>query len=285
MKPAIKINNMIKFNLLFVLLLGNCLNLFASQVDTLVIRSKSMNKDIHNIVITPDNYASQKGKFSVLYLLHGAGGDYKDWLLKVPGIKEYSDMYNVIIVCPDGGITSWYFDSPIDNQMKYETYISKELIEVIDKKYKTSPQKNNRAIAGLSMGGHGALYLAFKHQDIWGITGSMSGGVDIRPFANSWDIEKRLGKYSENKDVWEQNTVINLIHLLDGNLKIIIDCGYDDFFFDANKRFHEKLNQRNIAHDYIERPGNHNWDYWSTAIKYQLLFFKDFFDSIKKSSR
>ena len=270
-----------KLSLLFIIILGTCFNLSASQVDTLVVRSKAMNKSIKNIVIKPDSYTSQKEKFPVLYLLHGAGGNYSSLVTYFPSVKEYSDMYNIIIVCPDGGVTSWYFDSPIDENMKYETYISYELVDVIEEKYNTSANKNSRAIAGLSMGGHGALYLAFKHQDVWGAAGSISGAVDIRPFPNNWDINKRLGKYHENKDVWEQNTVINLLHLLNGDLKLIIDCGYDDFLFDVNQRFHEALMYRNIDHDYIVRPGKHSLEYFSNALKYQLLFFNDFFESKK----
>ena len=60
---------------------------------------------------------------------------------------------------------------------------------------------------------------------------------------------------------------------------LIFDCGIDDFFYDANRRLHEKLIERNIPHDYIERPGNHTWEYWTNSIKYQLLFFRDYFDS------
>ena len=168
--------------------------------------------------------------------------------------------------------------------MQYETYVSKELITVVDKKYNTLPNKSGRAITGLSMGGHGAFYLAFKHTDLWGAAGSMSGGLDILPFPRNWDISKRLGTYSENKAVWEANTVINLVHLLDGkNLKLIFDCGVDDFFYDANKRMHQKLIERNIPHDYTERPGKHNWEYWTNSIKYQLVFFEDFFNSTKSN--
>lgn len=254
----------------------------ASNVDTLLVYSKSMNKEIKNVVITPDSYKKKGEPFSVIYLLHGAGGDYKDWLKKAPKIKTYADLYNVIIVCPDGNKTSWYFDSPVDETMKYETYVSKELVSEIDKSYNTLATKNNRGIAGLSMGGHGALYLAFRNQDIWGVAGSMSGGVDIRPFPLRWDISKRLGTYSENPDNWEKNTVINLVHLLDGkNLKILFDCGVDDFFYDANVRLHKKLIQRNIPHDYIERPGGHTNKYWRNSIKYQMLFFSEFFKNPK----
>lgn len=267
-----------KLKLIVLFLICNSLFVNASTIDTLMVVSNSMTKSIPNIVILPDNYTTQKKGFSVLYLLHGAGGNYTDWQLKVPSIKEYADKYNIIIVCPDGGTTSWYYDSPIDNKMKYETYISEELISAIDKKYNTLAKKTNRAITGLSMGGHGAFYLAFRHPDIWGAAGSMSGGVDIRPFPNNWDIHKHLGDYSKHKENWEENTVINMVYLLDGkNLKLIFDCGVDDFFYDANKRLHKKLVERNIPHDYIERPGSHNWDYWSNSIKYQFVYFSNYF--------
>lgn len=253
---------------------------FASRVDTLNVKSSSMNKSVANLVILPDSYALQKEQYPVLYLLHGAGGDHTDWATKVLGIKDYADLYNMIIVCPDGGKTSWYFDSPLDKEMSYETYVSKELIGAVDEKYNTLPNRESRAITGLSMGGHGAFYLAFRHQDIWGAAGSMSGGLDIRPFPENWDLSKRLGNYAENREQWEDNTVINMMYLLKGDhLKLIFDCGINDFFYDGNKRMHQQLMERNIPHDYIERPGSHNWEYWANAIQYQLLYFGAFFKS------
>lgn len=267
-----------KQKLIILLLVFTSFIANAAKVDTLQVWSKTMNKSIPNLVIVPDHYSAEKENFPVLFLLHGAGGDYTNWLTKVPELKSYADSYNMIIVCPDGGVTSWYFDSPIDKQMQYETYMSEELIASIDQTYRTLADRSGRAITGLSMGGHGAFYLAFKHQDIWGAAGSMSGGVDIRPFPKNWDLAKRLGNYAEHKENWETNTVINLVHQLEGDhLKLIFDCGSSDFFYDANKRLHEKLLERNIPHDYIERPGNHDWDYWTNAIPYQLLFFDTYF--------
>lgn len=268
-------------SIILLLLLSPSLSL-ASKVDTLMVQSKSMNKSIANVIITPEGYASQKEPFDVLYLLHGAYGNHKDWITKVADVVELSDQYNVIIVCPDGGYNSWYFDSPIQPEQRYETYISKELISAIDNEYKTNPNKNARAITGLSMGGHGAFYLSFKHQDVWGAAGSMSGGLDIRPFPNNWSMSERLGSYAEHKENWEKNTVINLIHLLDGlNLSLIFDCGVDDFFYGVNKKMHQLLVERNIPHDYTERPGKHNWEYWANSIKYQMIFFDSFFNSEK----
>ncbi len=270
--------------LIFLLLLSTSLLSRAAQVDTLVVYSNAMNKDIKNVVITPKGYNSSNEALPVVYLLHGAGGNYKNWISRVSEIQAYADLHNMIIVCPDGGTTSWYWDSPIDPTMKYETYVSKELVAAVDRSYKTVSNPSGRAITGLSMGGHGGFYLGFRHQDVWGAAGSMSGGVDIRPFPNNWDMAKRLGEYSEYPENWEKNTVINMLHLLDGRqtkMRLIFDCGTSDFFFDPNQRLHEKMLQMNIPHDYTERPGAHNWAYWTNSIKYQLLFFDNFFDGGK----
>ncbi|CAG5072248.1 Endo-1,4-beta-xylanase Z [Dyadobacter sp. CECT 9623] len=248
----------------------------AAVVDTVDTYSAAMKKNIKAVVIRPDNYASA-GEMPVVYLLHGYSGNYADWVKRAPGFEKAADTFQMMIVCPDGGFGSWYWDTK-DPQFQYETYVSKELVSFIDSKYKTIKDRRGRAITGLSMGGHGGLYLAFRHQDVFGAAGSMSGGVDIRPFPNNWDMAKRLGKYAENPKVWEENTVINMLHLLTPNtLSIIIDCGKEDFFFGVNENLHRELMYRNIPHDYIVRPGAHNWPYWTNAIQYQLLFMNNFF--------
>ena len=255
---------------------------FSATVDTVVTYSKAMKKEIKAVVVKPSNYTTAT-KLPTLYLLHGAGGNYADWVTKTTDretVKHLSDELSIIVVCPDGGTTSWYFDSPVDQTYQYETYISSELVTFIDQKYSTLNTRSGRAITGLSMGGHGALYLAFRHQDVFGACGSMSGGVDLRPFPENWNIAKRLGKYSENPERWEANSVVNLTHLLTSNkLAMIIDCGYGDFFYKVNVALHDKLLDRNIPHDFIIRPGVHNWEYWDNAINYQMLFFSRYFKS------
>src|SRR6185312_5486702 len=130
----------------------------------------------------------------------------------------------VLIVCPDGAYGSWYWDSPVDSSFKYETYVSSELVKWVDSKYKTIKDPKGRAITGLSMGGHGALYLAFKHQDVFGAAGSMSGGVDLRPFPKNWDIARRLGSLDSFPQRWADYSVVNQTKLLKpGSLSIIFD--------------------------------------------------------------
>jgi S-formylglutathione hydrolase FrmB len=250
----------------------------AAIVDTVDTYSTSMKKTIKAVVIRPDDYATA-GALPVVYLLHGYSGNYADWITKGKGFEKAVDLYQMIIVCPDGN-NSWYWDSPVDPNFKYETYVSIELVNWVDGKYKTIKNRNGRGITGLSMGGHGALYLALRHQDVFGTAGSMSGGVDIRPFPNNWDMALRLGSYSEHPENWEKYTVINMLHLLRPNsLALIIDCGTEDFFYKVNENLHEQLLYRNIPHDFITRPGAHNWNYWANSIQYQLLFMNNYFKS------
>lgn len=252
----------------------------AATVDTALTYSAAMHKNIKAVVVKPDDYSTSK-KFPTVYLLHGAGGKYSDWVTNVPDkqtVQKLADLYDIIVVCPDGNVTSWYFDSPVDPAYKYETYISSELVSYIDSHYATIRDRSKRAITGLSMGGHGALYLAFRHQDVFGACGSMSGGVDLTPFPDNWDIAKRLGKYSEYPKRWEENSVINMIYLLTPDkLAITFDCGSSDFFYQVNKNLHEALLEHNIPHDFTIRPGAHTWEYWGNSINYQMLFFSRFF--------
>lgn len=269
---------------IFFVLVATFSHSFAAITDTVDTYSKVMNKNIKAVVVRPDNYASLK-EVPVLYLLHGYSGNYADWVKKAPDFVKLADQLQMMVVCPDGGHGSWYWDSPIDPSYQYETYVASELVAFIDGKYKTIKSNKGRGITGLSMGGHGALYLAIKHPDVFGAAGSMSGGVDIRPFPNNWDMAKRLGAYAQNQALWEQNTVINMLHLLPPNkLALIIDCGVDDFFYAVNENLHQQLVYRNIPHDYIIRPGAHTWDYWKNAINYQMLFMHHYFEKQKEKA-
>ena len=260
----------------FFFILQTC---FAGTVDTIIIRSGVMQKDIKCVVIKPDSYKKKKNKFPAIYLLHGYSGAYDNWVTLAPNLKLFADHHQLLIVCPDGEFSSWYIDSPVDSSMKFETYISKEVTAAIDKLYRTIPDKRARAITGLSMGGHGGLFLGLRHPEIFGACGSMSGGVDLRAFPKNWHLSKRLGDTITNADNWKNYSVINIIDKYRGDFsEIIIDCGTEDFFLKVNRALHQKMLDLKIGHDYIERPGKHDWNYWRNAVAYQLLFFKNYFE-------
>ena len=165
----------------------------AVGIDTLTVYSPSMRKNVDALVLCPAGYSPTK-KYPVVYLLHGYSDAWNNgWLKNCDGLEALIDHYEMIVVCPDGGFSSWYYDSPEDPSYKYETFITRELIPAVDSRFGTVADRTGRAVAGLSMGGHGAFYLAFRHQEIFGVAGSMSGGVDIRSFPDRWDIALRLG--------------------------------------------------------------------------------------------
>ncbi|MBO0935698.1 esterase family protein [Fibrella sp. HMF5335] len=269
---------MSKHPLLLLIALFLSLTAVAGKVDTVSVESASMRKAIKCLVITPDRYASASAeRFPVVYLLHGFGGTYRDWIGMAPELSNYADRYNVIIACPDGQ-NSWYLDSPVKPTVRFETFMTAELLPFLDRQYRTQPDRQHRAITGLSMGGHGALFLAMRHRDLYSQAASLSGGVDFRPFPKNWELRDLLGDAETSPDVWTANTVSTAADAIqNGELRLLVDCGTGDFFYDVNKALHQKLLQRNIAHDYIERPGGHTWDYWRGNVEYHLLFFRNGF--------
>jgi S-formylglutathione hydrolase FrmB len=137
--------------------------LFAGTVDTISVASKSMRKSIKCVVIKPDSYKIGSALYPTVYLLHGHGGRYDNWIKRVNQLKHHADEFQILIVCPDGAVSSWYFDSPVDTTMRYESFVATEVPNYIDSKYRTIKDRNARAITGLSMGGHGGLFLGFRH--------------------------------------------------------------------------------------------------------------------------
>lgn len=250
-----------------------------SLLQVVNVHSAKMNRNIANTVVVPDQYFDpeyQEEQFPVLYLLHGYDGDYRNWADKT-SLEAVASTYSMIIVCPDGQ-DSWYVDSPIDPKMQFETYVYKELVTYIDDHFRTIPDPKFRAITGLSMGGHGALTLAFKHPDVFGSCGSMSGCVDITQCADKWKIAQRLGDYAQNKAAWESRSALLMVPNLKPGLNIIIDDGTGDVFYKMNLQMHEALLQKNIPHDFTIRPGAHTWDYWVNSLDYHALFFAKCFD-------
>lgn len=272
---------MLKFSKLILLLTLFSLKVQAAKVDTVAVHSASMNKDIKTVVVCPADYSKNK-HYPVLYLLHGFSGNYADWIKKDPELNSFADQGKVIIVCPDGNFASWYMDSPEHKDLMYDTYLSKELIAWIDQHYTTVSSRQGRAITGLSMGGFGALHAAIVHPDVFGAVGSMSGGVDLRPFADAFGIKAILGEYKQYPKRWDENSIINMLGQIKPNsLAITFTCGHEDFFHGTNDELDTKMWEMKIPHDYAVRPGGHTWEYWIDSLKYQMVFFSQFFNGRK----
>ncbi len=254
-----------------------------AAVDTVTIHSVAMNLDKKAVVVTPASYQTSQKKYPVVYILHGYSDNYATYIQRIPHLKALADEHRLILVFPDGGYNSWYLNSPEQENYQYETHIVDEVRSFIEQNYRTISKREARAITGHSMGGHGATSLAFKHQDVFGMVGSMSGGVDLTYNTSGWEIKEKLGSYEQYQQRWHDNSAFHLLDKIQiKNLPMIIDCGVNDFFIDINRNFHQKLLEKNIPHDYIERPGKHNWQYWDNAIDYQMLFFAKEFNKIRE---
>ena len=254
-----------------------------AQVDTINVPATYIESPMRCSIILPEKYFAEGDSthYPVVYLIHGYGGDYSSWLkLTEPQLDSLATEYNMIFVCPDGR-DSWYWDSPVVPELQMESFITKELVPYIDKTYRTIPVAEKRAITGFSMGGHGSLWLAMRHPDLFKNCGSMSGGVNINKpkWAKSWKMATRIGTQEEYPQRWVDYTVITLVpNLKPGQLNIVVDCGVDDFFIGVNRELHEELLKYNIPHDYTERPGRHTHPYWRNSLRHHLLYFHEIFN-------
>ena len=277
----------------FTLLLWSVSTGMGAKVDSLDVPSAAMHRTMKAAVVLPASYQStdavkNKAAYPVLYLLHGGGGTFSDWLKQTPDkmlVHKLADQYNLIIVMPEGDRLGGYLDSPVQKDNLFETYLTKEVIDKIDQTYRTIRDRKGRVITGLSMGGHGALYLSARHPDLYCAAGSMSGALDLNP--TTWRIAPEfarqiepgfariLGPMGATPDYYAANSVVNMVDKLKASgLKLIIDCGVDDFLIEPNRELHRRLVYGKVEHDYTERPGAHTWDYWQNSLPYHLLFFQ-----------
>lgn len=274
-------------SLLFIFIILPNLIWAQAKVDTIEVFSAAMNKTLKAAVTKPAGYETSSEKYPVLYLLHGGSGAFDDWHKKVtePGlVNRMAEEYNLIIVTPGVGPSSYYYDSPLMDSVQYETYIIKELIPEIDKNYKTLAKRESRAISGLSMGGHGAMMLSAKHPELFIAAGSMSGVMNID--TRLWNVpdgfketrtsqqKAMLGDDLVYDEPFSTFTAVGLVDKMKTNgIALTFDVGVDDFLIATNRQIHELLLKNETDHEYTERPGAHSWPYWTNSLPYHLLFF------------
>ena len=247
-----------------------------TRVQTIQFESKLVGKTLPYNVLLPVNYNQPESKakqYPVIYLLHGLTGHYTNWLEKTR-LADYSAAYEFIIVMPEGN-DGWYTDSATVPTEKYESYILQELIPDVEKRFRAAGDGGSRAIAGLSMGGYGAIKFGFKHPEMFAFAASLSGAFS----AASWDV-KEPGMIRDsliqafgpaNSETRAANDVPKLARAAKAKQTslpyLYVDCGTEDYLFADNREFIDLLVELKIPHEYRQLPGSHSWAYWDTQVQ------------------
>ncbi len=250
----------------------------AVNVQNLKLNSKLMAREMPYRIVFPTNYENNKSeKYAVVYLLHGLTGHFDNWGDKTK-LADFAANYKYLIVMPEGN-NGWYSDSATVPNDKYESYIVKELIPEIDKNFRTISDRNNRVIAGLSMGGYGSLKFGLKYPEMFSLVGSFSGALG----AASW-MEKDLGGRgviaetimsvygAADSKTRQENDIYKLVREISPEKAkqlpfIYLDCGTEDFLIQSNRDYAALLLEKKIPHEFRQLPGKHDWVFWNSQIK------------------
>lgn len=206
----------------------------------------------HYAVYLPPSYTKEpQRRYPVLYLLHGMYQNYKSWIhegeLQAAADKAIAEgAAEMIIICPNG-FNSFYYNSA---DMHYEDFFIQEFVPEIERRYRILSAKEHRNIAGLSMGGFGATYLAFQHHELFGNAYSTSGGF-IEPATT---LLKNIinTKLPTQKNFFPSYT---------------LECGEEDsLVIQSNRIFSQFLDEKQIHYTKIFRKGTHNWKFWKESL-------------------
>lgn len=242
-------------------------------------------------VVLPPSFDADKAKrFPILYELHGLG-DNEQFLVHsglwnlVEDQRERHELKDFLIATPAGG-ASFYIDSK-DGKVRYEAFLLQEFFPFIEKKYRASAGRANRAISGVSMGGYGALHLAFRHSRLFSSVSAHSAAlIEKLPAFVSGPQSPRsrvLGAVFGNPPdtaFWNANSPLTLAHSANlAGLKIYFDCGdQDDYGFEAGAAALDKiLTARKIAHEFHIYPGRHDPGYFAAHLPASLAFHSRLF--------
>lgn len=240
------------------------------------VESAALGRTMRYRVLVPQGYGQSLRRYPVLILLHGLMGDYRDWSTR-SNLAEHSAHIPLVIVMPDGE-NSWYTNSAGDAKAKFEDYILNDLIQDVEQKYDVIRSSYGRAIAGLSMGGFGALKLALRRPRRFVMAASFSGAL---PAARDESLAANMGKEGERlrqifgpagSETRRANDVYALVEAMPKEQApyIYLDCGTDDGLLAANRQMSATLKTAGVAYEYHEYPGAHTWNYWDARIKEAL---------------
>jgi putative tributyrin esterase len=234
------------------------------------LHSKSLQREVRYRIILPAGYRKTSRRFPVLYLLHGLYGDYKNWDT-LTSVARYAESYPWIIVMPDAG-DSWYVNSATQPAERLEDFVIQDLIPHVDETWRSNRSAHQRMIAGLSMGGYGAMKFALKYPQMFAAAGSLSGA-----FNAPLDLDEQRADFRKNlQQVFGPagsatrtgNDIFRLAREARAAVTpfLYIDCGTSDYFFATNHQFAAVLQQGKFAFEFHAVPGDHGWRYWDQRV-------------------
>lgn len=236
------------------------------------LQSAALGRTMKYRVLLPADYATSQRRYPVLYLLHGLGGDYKDWTTRT-NLAEYSRTLPLIIVMPDGE-NSWYTNAANAPDERFEDYILTDLQADVVARYRTINSRHGRTIAGLSMGGYGALKMALRRPGAFAVAASFSGAFsatrpELAKMIPSEEARLRRIYGDDDSPVRRQNDLYALAAAAKpGSVPYIyIDCGISDGLLTANREVVATLHTSGLAYEYHEVAGAHTWAYWDARIR------------------
>jgi putative tributyrin esterase len=255
-----------------------CVSVLANaRVETVRFQSKLVNTTLpYNVILPPDYDTSKTTRYPVLYLLHGLTGHYSDWVQRT-NVADYAAGYRMIVVTPEGN-DGWYIDSATITTDMYESYILKELIPDVQQRYRTIEARYGRSIAGLSMGGYGAIKFGVKSPFTFVFAGSMSGAFGVTRFTEKdlgarWqDSLKLFGAVGSDTRI--ANDLFDMLQKLPPDRVSALpyfyfDCGTEDVpgIFSFNRELSGLMFEKKIPHEFRQMPGDHSWAYWDRQVQ------------------
>ncbi len=272
---------------IFISLLASLLLLpaFAQSIvkESVSFKSEILMRDVRYSIYLPDGYNISERYYPVLYLLHGYTDDETAWVLKghAQEIADESirkgESVPFIIVMPDAW-DSWYINQQ-DGRCDYEEMFFKELIPYMEKTYRIKGTKKTRAVAGLSMGGHGAFLYALHHPEMFSACAPLSAAVfddaSMQRRLESKENDNLFGRlFGKDIDHWKKNSILEILRNLkrDNGVRFYIDCGDDDFLLNGNLDAGKLMKERRMKYELRVRDGGHTWHYWRTALPEVIKF-------------
>jgi S-formylglutathione hydrolase FrmB len=265
------------------------------RAECVSLTSKILARSVPYCVVLPPSYDEEKTRrYPILYLLHGLG-DNEQTLVHSGGMNLVEDLWEqrelgeFLIVTPAGG-ASFYINSH-DGQRRYEDFFLQEFLPGVEKRYRALSGRGSRGIAGISMGGYGALHIAFRHPQLFAGVGAHSAALIEKMPNISAQNSRQLSRLRVLGDAfgspfdpafWNQNDPVTIARTANlAGLKIYFDCGSeDDYGFDSGALALDKLlTSRHIPHEFHLYSGGHNWIYFAEHLPALLAFEFHAFES------